>query len=137
MTESTITIHMPPFAKARPRVTGKSTYMPQKYTQAREKLQWLYVGQGGELDVVGLIELSVVFVFSMPKSWSKKRQALTDGQWCLKKPDLDNCIGAVMDALLANDSHVASIKDCRKVWGYENQIIITLKSEEQWEYMPF
>ena len=135
--ESTIAIHMAPFAKARPRVTENSTYMPAKYTKAREELQWLYKEQGGELDVDGLIELSIIFVFVMPKKWSKKKKMATDGKWCLKTPDLDNCIGAVMDAILSNDSHVASIKDCRKIWGFENMIIITLKSEPPWQYIPF
>ncbi len=137
MPESTIVVKMPPFAKARPRVTNKGTYMPLEYTKARETLQGLYLEKGGELNTAGLIELSIDFIFAMPKSWSKKRRVATDGKWCLKKPDLDNCIGAVMDALLANDSHVASIKRCRKVWSYEDMIIITLKSEPAWEYMPF
>jgi Holliday junction resolvase RusA-like endonuclease len=128
--ESVIDIKMAPFAKARPRVTRNATYMPRKYVQARDKLRALYLEQGGELNVEGLVKLNLTFVFAMPKSWSKKRKAATEGKWCLKKPDLDNC------AILANDSHVASL-DCHKVWGYEDRIFIILKAEEPWEYIPF
>ncbi|HBZ1362084.1 TPA: RusA family crossover junction endodeoxyribonuclease [Escherichia coli] len=53
----------------------------------------------------------VTFVLPMPPSWSKK------------KPDCDNMLKALMDALYEDDSHVW---DCRitKIWGEKGQIII-------------
>ena len=72
-----ITIEMPPFGKARPRVTrdGTRTYMPTEYQNKREQLRLLYQAAGGEVDPERAIALSITFVLRMPKSWSKKKKA--------------------------------------------------------------
>ena len=132
----TISVAMAPFAKARPRVTSNGTFMPDKYMTARRMLQVLYMEQGGKLNVEGMVYLRLGFVFAMPKSWSKKRKAATIGKWCLKKPDLDNCMGAVMDAILDNDSHVAYLIGWKE-WGYEDCISVSIHAEPAWEYIPF
>jgi Holliday junction resolvase RusA-like endonuclease len=111
--------------------------MPQNYLDRREELQWLYVAAGGMLDIQGAISLGVVFVFRMPKSWSKKRKKEMEGTWCLKRPDLDNALGAVMDAILAEDSNVVRITECAKIWGERDEIRIDIQAEEESYYVPF
>lgn len=122
-----IVVHMPPFPKARPRVTrgGTHTYMPAKYEQRREELQWRYLAEGGVLDQEGELYMNVIFVFRMPKSWSKKKRAAMNCQPCAKRPDLDNSVGAVMDALLADDSKVVRLQ-AAKVWGVQDAIIVDI-----------
>lgn len=63
------------------------------------------------------------FVLPMPASWSKKKRQQHNGQPHLAKPDCDNMLKALMDALYEDDAH---IWDCRitKVWGEIGQIII-------------
>jgi Holliday junction resolvase RusA-like endonuclease len=120
-------IEMAPFAKARPRVTkrGKHTYMPPNYVKRKEKLQWLFKEAGGELNMDGYFKISVTFRFMMPKSWSKKKRGEKLGRYCGKKPDIDNCIGEVMDALFENDSKVIDIS-ASKVWSEQDSIFLTI-----------
>ncbi|MHB9319097.1 RusA family crossover junction endodeoxyribonuclease [Phytobacter diazotrophicus] len=65
----------------------------------------------------------VTFVLPMPASWSKKKRQQHNGQPHQQKPDCDNMLKALMDAIYADDAHVW---DCRvtKVWGEIGQIII-------------
>ena len=65
----------------------------------------------------------ITFVLPMPASWSKKKRQQHNGQPHQAKPDCDNMLKALMDALYEDDAH---IWDCRitKVWGEIGQIII-------------
>lgn len=109
-----------PFGKARPRVTRYGTFMPDDYEASRQALMLLF---GGKILTDKPLHLSVVAVRSMPKSWSRGRRRETDGQVCLTKPDLDNILGAVMDAILDKDSNVVSL-EASKVWGFEDALRI-------------
>lgn len=68
--------------------------------------------------------LSLIFVLSMPKSWSGKKCERMCGQPHESKPDLDNLIKAFKDALCENDSFVHTYGGMKKVWGYEGAVII-------------
>jgi Holliday junction resolvase RusA-like endonuclease len=103
--------------------------MPTEYKERREKLQWLFKEAGGQLNIEGHVSLTVAFRFKMPESWSKKKREATNGSYCGKKPDIDNCIGAVMDALFANDSRVIMIK-AHKQWSYEDSIFIIISIDD-------
>lgn len=59
----------------------------------------------------------------MAKSWSKKKKAEMDGEYCRQKPDLDNLCKAILDAAYKEDSIVADIR-LTKVWGYTGSIEI-------------
>ena len=66
---------------------------------------------------------TVVFYLPMPKSWSKKKKAALVGQPHRQKPDLDNLMKALGDALYGDDSTIAAI--ClSKVWAVEGGIEI-------------
>ena len=66
----------------------------------------------------------VVFVMPMPPSWSKKKKAKMCGQLCKQKPDLDNMLKSLMDALFQDDAHIAELSKLRKEWGYTGEIRI-------------
>ena len=66
----------------------------------------------------------VVFVVPMPVSWSKKKKAKMCGQLCKQKPDLDNMLKSLMDALFQDDAHIAELSKLRKEWGYTGEIRI-------------
>jgi Holliday junction resolvase RusA-like endonuclease len=57
--------------------------------------------------------ITVTFHIPMPKSWSKRRKALMDGQPHTQRPDLDNLLKALWDSLLPDDD--SHIWDCRAV----------------------
>lgn len=72
--------------------------------------------------------LGVQFVIPMASSWSKKKKASHDGQPHQQKPDLDNCIKAVKDCLMEEDSHVWRYEPCpQKTWGYEGKILFWIE----------
>ena len=68
--------------------------------------------------------LRVTFIIPMPESWSEKKKKKMDFTFHRQKPDLDNLIKSVQDALLGDDSKICEYRYCAKVWGYEGQIQI-------------
>lgn len=58
----------------------------------------------------------VTFVLPMPASWSKKKRAASAGQPHQQKPDVDNLMKALMDALYDDDSGVWDVR-ISKIWG--------------------
>ena len=67
--------------------------------------------------------LNVVFYLPMPKSWSEKKRKAHQFQPHKSKPDLDNLVKAVMDALKKQDSDVYQIT-AEKRYDYEGYILI-------------
>ena len=67
-------------------------------------------------------EVCAVFNIPMPKSWSKKKKKEMINTNHKQKPDIDNLVKGLMDALLKEDSHVHTVF-ARKVWTEEGSII--------------
>lgn len=67
---------------------------------------------------------AITFVLPMPASWSKKKRLEMDGQLHKQKPDLDNMLKALMDALFGDDCHIADLGRLKKVWGQAGAISI-------------
>jgi Holliday junction resolvase RusA-like endonuclease len=110
------------YGKARPRVTGRGTFMPRAYEQWKRD----FIIQSPAVDIQPPYALSIVIVRAIPKSGdNRKRQP---GEPCQAKPDGDNVIGSVMDALFEDDSAVTS-GTWRKEWGREHMINITLTQD--------
>ena len=67
--------------------------------------------------------IDAVFVIPMPQSWSEKKKKQMNGMPCLQKPDADNLVKSVLDALKKNDSDVWWMS-AKKYWGFKGSIII-------------
>lgn len=65
----------------------------------------------------------ITFVVSMPKSWSEKRKREFDGKHHKQKPDIDNLLKGLLDAVYDDDSRVSSLS-VKKVWGRSGRIVI-------------
>lgn len=63
----------------------------------------------------------VTFVMPMPPSWSKKKRAALAGQPHQQKPDVDNLLKSLMDALFEDDCSVWDIR-ATKIWGLSGSI---------------
>jgi Holliday junction resolvase RusA-like endonuclease len=65
----------------------------------------------------------IVFVIPVPKSWSKKKQSEQIGKPHMQRPDIDNYLKGLLDAVFIDDSLVW---DCRatKIWGELGRIIV-------------
>ncbi len=66
---------------------------------------------------------TIVFFLSMPKTWSKKKREEMAGKPHLGKPDLDNLLKALCDAVCADDSHIWSVY-VEKRWSHQGWIDI-------------
>ena len=64
---------------------------------------------------------AILFTMPMPKSWSKKKKAEMDFKPHKSRPDIDNLLKAVFDALYKEDSGIWQTH-AAKVWGYEGSI---------------
>ena len=82
--------------------------------------------------------VSMVVIFSMPmaKSWSKFKRERYRWRPHFAKPDLDNLVKTVKDALvpdvLYDDSQVATL-EATKLWAEEGSVYIVLKKLEEGE----
>jgi Holliday junction resolvase RusA-like endonuclease len=134
-----IKINMIPVPKARARVVrNKKTgaifsYTPSKTVEAEEKIKYEYISQKGEKYFNGeALMLEVVFGLPKPKSIPKrfKRMNLVHN----KKPDLDNLLKLLKDALRGiayrDDSQIWHIKAI-KVYTDEPFINFELKKREE------
>lgn len=65
----------------------------------------------------------LLFTIPMPESWSRKKCAAQDGKPHMEKPDIDNLVKAVLDALYEDDAHVWSVWG-EKRWGAAGSIAV-------------
>ena len=91
-----------PVAKARARVTKNGhAYTPAKTINYENLVQYCYMDQAEGIKLDGPLMMEIRFYFPIPKSYSKKQIELLKVQDMahMKKPDLDNCIKSISDAL--------------------------------------
>lgn len=115
-----------PQGKARPRFSRKSgtVYTPKKTANYEKKIAAEYQRNGGPCFPAGTyVRVHVKAVFPIPQSWSKvkRQEAANDLLRPDKKPDIDNILKVVLDALngvaYEDDKQVVCIS-CQKVYGY-------------------
>ena len=126
-----ITVYGNPVAKARARTVRSKYGKVHTYTPAKTA-NWEAViradaiqalsKQGGKM-LKGALDLTAVFYLQMPKSISKRMIGIA---LPTKRPDLDNLLKAVKDALRGivyrDDSQIADVL-CKK--RYTNESILT------------
>jgi Holliday junction resolvase RusA-like endonuclease len=66
---------------------------------------------------------NIVFILPMPKSWSAKKREEMNGEAHTQKPDIDNLLKSLMDAVFPDDSHVWDVR-ITKLWGDKGAIEI-------------
>lgn len=107
---------------AKPRMTKADTWrgrpVVKKYWEFKDDIQkWANKNEF----ILGQ-EICVVFYIPMPKSWSKKKKIELVNTPHKQKPDIDNLLKGLMDALLKEDSHVHTVF-ARKIWSEEGSIL--------------
>lgn len=102
---NTITIFGEPVGKGRPRFARSGAYVraytPDKTRQYEDNVATIYRLRKGQHFGAEPVTLKVDAYFSVPKSASKKaRASMLSGETpCMKKPDADNIIKCIADAL--------------------------------------
>lgn len=139
MKEFEFTVEVIPKAKARPRFVRRGkvvqTYTPKSTLDYEKKIAEEYLLQGGTVFDYPYLEMSIIAYFPIPKSTKKVDRLLLETE-CVpydKHVDLDNCIKAVMDAVIGiaylDDKQVVSIK-AKKYYGKVARVVIRIREIE-------
>lgn len=131
-------VEIDPEGKARPRFSQKSrtVYTPNKTKKYEKRVRAAFLESGGETIPAGCyVAITVDAYFRIPKSYTKgKRLACQHNvNRPAKKPDIDNVLKAVMDALngaaYVDDKQVVSVT-CRKYYAAEGEGYIKVNVRE-------
>lgn len=97
---------------AKPRMTQRDKWKKRpcvlRYRAFCDKVRWLRIALPQPC--------RVVFHLPMPRSWDGPKRMRLDGQPHTVRPDLDNLVKALGDAVCAEDSHLWSIA-AEKRWS--------------------
>ena len=66
----------------------------------------------------------VTFWMPMPRSWSERARELNDGQPHQRRPDIDNLLKALLDAIYGEDCAIWHIGGAQKRWARDGAIEI-------------
>lgn len=124
-----------PIAKGRPRLTTRGgnprAYTPARTRKAESDFALQAKNHRPPEPLSGPVMMVVTFVFPYPKAWSKKRRR---EQAHTGRPDLDNCLKMVTDALNGtfwlDDSQIAGV-GCSKVYGEEAATHIVIQASDE------
>lgn len=110
-----------PVGKGRPRFTrGGHTYTPEKTKAYEETVRLCWKTQSGQCFAGGIPLLaSIIAYFPIPKSTGRKKAAAMEGTFHLSRPDADNLVKAVLDALNGYaypDDSAIQIDRCYKIY---------------------
>ncbi len=89
-----------PVPKARPKVTMHGTYTPKKTRDYESLIRQCWMEQSGvRLKENTPLKLKVICYMPIPQSYSKKKKRELNGKPHISRPDTDNLVKAVNDAL--------------------------------------
>ena len=131
----TFTVPGKPYAKKRPRFSRRSgrAYDPADNSKAEASIGHIAASLF-PAPIMGPVLVDVRCTFACPASWSKKKRAELIHRPHTQKPDGDNLLKAVKDALnriaWADDGQVFDAR-IRKVWGEIDQTVVHV--EEAWQ----
>lgn len=129
---TTITVHGEPTGKGRPRFGNGHTFTPKKTKEYEELVAWSYKEQHGEIFGETPIDLTIKAYFGIPQSKPLrfKRAAKVGMVFPTKKPDIDNIIKIIMDALngvaYPDDKWIVSLS-ASKEYSETPRVEVTIK----------
>ena len=127
------TIPGKPFAKQRPRATRQGRVYTPAETVSFERQVAALAAQHFPEPLAGPVRLTVNAMFLPPKSWSNRKATAALATPHTQRPDIDNCIKAVADALnriaWADDGQVSEIVASKR-WQMVEQTIVTVEAIE-------
>lgn len=125
-------------ARARTFYDNRSNKMrsitPQQTKSYEDLIRWSYKAAGGRYMGENLIKVEIKAFYEIPQSWSKKKKAaaMAGAIRPTTKPDCDNIIKIVLDALNGvayyDDKQVISVS-CEKHYNVSGYLRIFLQTE--------
>lgn len=123
-------INLVPMAAPRPRFSKFGTYNNKKYTKYKEAIQKILKTKKVIFYSHNALELEVVFYMPIPKSLSKRKKEELIGAYHTKRPDTDNLLKALKDALgglCYRDDAQVSVVSAKKIYALHPRIEFMLK----------
>lgn len=123
--------------KGRPKFNSitKRAYTPEKTQMFEQLIQWYFLSKYklSEKPSNKAIKAEIDVVYKPAKTASRKSILMVNGKSCTKKPDLDNIVKSILDALngiaYEDDSQVSELI-AKKRYGDEDRITIKLEEIE-------
>ena len=120
-----------PYARA-------GSFGKRRFTPAKQRDYMLHVRSvafetmisAGALIFEGPLKMSVVCVYEIPASWSKKRRA--EAFWKDSRPDADNLAKSIMDCIGTNESLAATDKLPPAIVYKDDAQIVQLEVEKRY-----
>lgn len=128
-----------PRGKGRPRFAKRGnfvkTYTPEETLNYEAYVKMCYIQAANGIKLEGAISANLTCYYSVPKSASKKkREEMLSGTYpCQKKPDIDNIIKSIFDALNTiafDDDKQITLMIVKKVYGEVPRIEVRLAELE-------
>ena len=118
------------------RIGKMQSITPESTKSYEDLLRWSYVSAGGKyLGSTVYLKVEISARYEIPKTWSKKKreQALNGYIKPKVKPDCDNVIKVILDALNTiayyDDTQVISVT-CRKKYAEEGTVFVKIELED-------
>ena len=135
--EQTFTVYGKPIGKGRARITTRGgfahAYTPKNTADYEKQVREAYLNKYGNLAPSEKpIAVTIVAEFEPTASWSKKKKAAALAQELshTSKPDLDNVLKSINDAIngmaYKDDSQIIII-EATKRYGTENKVTVTIR----------
>lgn len=121
MNNNYININIEPCPK--PRMTKSDKWNKRPVTQRYWDYKAYIRLQAKEYKYKPNNRLQLIFLISMPVSWSKRKRELLDGKPHQNKPDIDNLIKGILDAFFDNDNVVYEVW-AAKCWSRKGFVSI-------------
>lgn len=127
----TFSIEGTPVGKARPRLSRYGTYTPTKTKNYEELVRTTVKNMFGDfIPLEGALEVRIIAVFEVPKSYSKKKKRELIGKEQIFKPDADNISKIILDSLnglvYKDDSQVAKL-NVHKIYGEKAEVTVIIE----------
>ncbi len=107
----------------KPRMTQKDKWakrdVVERYFSFKDNLNYKAKAQQFKIGTV----IDLLFIISMPKSWSDKKRKEMNGRCHQQKPDWDNLAKAFCDALTGNDATIWH-GSAKKYWGESGAVLV-------------
>lgn len=104
---------------------------PQQTKSYEDLIRWSYISAKGKYFGTSLIKVDITAYYEIPKSYTKKKkeQAVKGEIYPTSKPDCDNIIKVVLDALNGvayyDDKQVISVS-CNKIYSEHGYIKVCI-----------
>jgi Holliday junction resolvase RusA-like endonuclease len=115
------------------RMTGRGKYIKKnalRYLAYKEQIQWEVKKQFRRKELLaGPIEVKITFFMPMPKSWSNKKKSNSVGTYHTKKPDTDNLVKGIFDALnklVWQDDNLVAKVSAKKIYAENPRIKVEI-----------